>query len=272
MALTDTALRELHKRAKKGEKVPMKSDGGGLNFQDGKYWRFTYYFAGKKKRLALGVYPDVSLKSARQARERARELLAQGIDPAEKKKAEKAEAERVEQEESRTFRVVALEYYERKLTDRRELYKKQTLARFENQIFPFMGDIPVSKLRPSDILAGLRDVEKRGSVDMAHRLASLIRQVCRYAVAAGYAEFNAAAELSAAMTPKPKAVPRAAILDPCRIGQLLRDIDEYQGSFSVKYALKLMPYLFVRSQELRNARWDEIDFDKRPCGISRRNG
>ena len=262
MALTDTALRELHRRAKKGEDVPMKSDGGGLNFQDGKYWRFTYYFAGKKKRLALGVYPDVSLKSARQARDRARELLAQGIDPAEKKKAEKAEAERVEQEQARTFRVVALEYYERKLTDKRDLYKRQTLARFENQIFPFMGDIPISKLRPSDILAGLRGVEERGSVDMAHRLASLIRQVCRYAVAAGYAEFNAASELTIAMTPKPKATPRAAILEPCRIGQLLRDIDEYQGSFSVKYALKLMPYLFVRSQELRNARWDEIDFDK----------
>ena len=262
MALTDTTLRELHRRAKKGEKVPMKSDGGGLNFQDGKYWRFTYYFAGKKKRLAFGVYPDVSLKAARQAREKARELLAQGIDPAEKKKAERAEAERIEHEQARTFRVVALEYYERKLTDRRDLYKRQTLARFENQIFPFLGDVPISKLRPSDILAGLRRVEERGSLDMAHRLASLIRQVCRYAVASGYSEFNAAAELSAAMTPKPKAVPRAAILDPHRIGQLLRDIDEYQGSFSVKYALKLMPYLFVRSQELRNARWDEIDFDK----------
>ena len=100
------------------------------------------YFAGKKKRLAFGVYPDVSLKAARQAREKARELLAQGIDPAEKKKAERAEAERIEHEQARTFRVVALEYYERKLTDRRDLYKRQTLARFENQIFPFLGDVP----------------------------------------------------------------------------------------------------------------------------------
>ena len=79
MALTDTALRELHRRAGRGEKVGMKSDGGGLNFQDGKYWRFAFYFAGKKKRLSLGVYPDVSLKMARQARDRVRELLAQGI-------------------------------------------------------------------------------------------------------------------------------------------------------------------------------------------------
>ncbi len=262
MALTDAKVRGLHGRMQKGEKVGKESDGGGLNFQDGKYWRLSYRFAGKQKSLALGVYPDVSLKMARQARDRARELLSQGIDPGEKKKAEKAEAERIEQEQARTFRVVAMEYYERKLTDKRELYKKQTLARFENQIFPCIGNIPMSRLRPADILAGLRGVEERGSIDMAHRLASLIRQVCRYAVAAGYAEFNAAAELSAAMTPKPKAVPRAAILDPCRIGQLLRDMEEYQGSFSVKYALKLMPYLFVRSQELRNARWTEIDFDR----------
>ena len=102
--------------------------------------------------------------------------MAQGIDPAEKKKAERAEAERIEHEQARTFRVVALEYYERKLTDRRDLYKRQTLARFENQIFPFLGDVPISKLRPSDILVGLRRVEERGSLDMAHRLASLIRQ------------------------------------------------------------------------------------------------
>ena len=137
---------------------------------------------------------------ARLARDKARELLAQGIDPAEKK-AEKAETERAKQEEARTFHVVAMEYYDRKLTDKRDLYKRQMLARFENQIFPFLGDIPIFKLKPSDIQTGLGGVEERGSIDMAHRLASLIRQVCRYTVAAGYAEFNAAAELSAAMTP-----------------------------------------------------------------------
>lgn len=109
------------------------------------------------------MYPDVSLKAARQARDSARELLAQGIDPAKQKKTENVETERQEQE--RTFLAVAMECYDRKLTDKRDLYKRQTLARFENQIFPFMGDIPISKLRPSDILAGLRDVEELGSID-----------------------------------------------------------------------------------------------------------
>ena len=261
MPLTDTKVRALYARAQRGEAVGKEADGGGLNFQDGKYWRLSFRFAGKQKTLALGVYPAVSLKAARQARDAARELLAQGIDPAEKKKADKEEAVRLKKEQEHTFRSIAMEYYQRKLADKQPRYKKQTLSRLENQIFPFLGEVPISQLRPTHILAGLREIEERGAVDMAHRLASLIRQICRYAVASDYAEFNAAAELTAAMTPKPKAKPRAAILNPQKIGQLLRDIDEYPCSISVSYALRLMPYLFVRSQELRNAKWEEFDFE-----------
>ena len=261
MPLNDTKVRALFGKAQKGEKVGKEADGGGLNLIEGKYWRLSYRFAGKQKTLALGVYPTVSLAAARKGRDEAKVLLSQGIDPSAKKKADKAEADRVAQEEVLTFRVVAMEYFQRKLTDKRELYKKQVLSRLENQIFPFMGDISVSQLKPTHILAGLRVVEARGSIDMAHRLASLIRQICSYAVACGYTEFNAASELTAAMTPKPKATPRAAILAPEKIGQLLRDIEEYPGSISIRYALKLMPYLFVRSKELRNAKWDEFDFE-----------
>ena len=261
MPLNDTKVRALFGKAQKGEKVGKEADGGGLNLIEGKYWRLSYRFAGKQKTLALGVYPTVSLAAARKGRDEAKVLLSQGIDPSAKKKADKAEADRVAQEVVLTFRVVAMEYFQRKLADKRELYKKQVLSRLENQIFPFMGDISVSQLKPTHILAGLRVVEARGSIDMAHRLASLIRQICSYAVACGYTEFNAASELTAAMTPKPKATPRAAILAPEKIGQLLRDIEEYPGSISIRYALKLMPYLFVRSKELRNAKWDEFDFE-----------
>jgi len=259
--LTDTLIKSLHAKAKKGEKVSQKADGGGLNFVEGKYWRLSYRFGGKQKKVCLGVYPAVSLLAARKAREEIKVLLAQGIDPSEKKKADKAEAARMALDEGLTFRAVAIEYYRRKLANKQELYRKQILSRLENQIFPFMGDIPVSQLKPTHILAGLREVEERGAIDMAHRLASLIRQVCSFAVACGYTEFNAASELTAAMTPKPKATPRAAILNPQKIGQLLRDIDEYPCSISVKYALKLMPYLFVRSKELRNAKWEEFEFE-----------
>ena len=261
MPLTDTKVKALLGKAQKGEKVGKVADGGGLNLVGGKYWRLSYRFDGKQKTLALGVYPEISLLMARERREAARTLLAQGIDPAEKKKADKAEAARTSKEQGLTFRAVAMEYFQRKLSDKREGYRRQMLTRFENQIFPFIGDIPISQLRPSHILAGLRVVEERGAVDMAHRLASIIRLVCRYAVASDYAEFNAASELTAAMMPKPKATPRAAILEARKVGQLLREIEEYPHSSSVRYALRLMPYLFVRSQELRNARWEEFDLD-----------
>lgn len=259
--LKDTQVRALHSAAGKGEKVVSPSDGGGLNFIDGKYWHLIYYFNGKRKKLALGVYPTVTLKMARDLRDEARRLLVQGIDPAAKKKADREEARRAEQEETLTFRVVAMEYYHRMLKDKKDRYKKQTLYRLENQIFPFLGAIPIATLKPSHILAGLHKKEEEGAVDMAHRLASLIRQICKYASAKGYAEFNAAADITGAMAPRQKAKPRAAILDPLKIGQLLRDIDEYPCSISVRYALRLMPYLFVRSQELRNAKWEEFDFE-----------
>ncbi|MDD6182058.1 MAG: tyrosine-type recombinase/integrase [Desulfovibrionaceae bacterium] len=261
MGLNDKQVRALHRAAQKGEAVSKVSDGGGLNLVGGKYWRLSYRYAGKQKTLALGVYPAVSLAMARKGREKAREQLAAGIDPSERKKVDKAEAVQRKQEEVRTFRHVAMEYFQRQLANRREMYWKQTLARLENQVFPFLGDIPVSSIKPTHILAGLREVEARGSVNMAHRLASLIRLVLSYAVACGYAEFNAAAEVKGAMTPKPKAKPRAAILEKKKIGQLLRDIDAFPCTLSVQYALKLMPYLFVRSNELRGARWEEIDFE-----------
>ena len=138
MPLNDTKVRALFGKAQKGEKVGKEADGGGLNLIEGKYWRLSYRFAGKQKTLALGVYPTVSLAAARKGRDEAKVLLSQGIDPSAKKKADKAEADRVAQEVVLTFRVVAMEYFQRKLTDKRELYKKQVLSRLENQIFPFM--------------------------------------------------------------------------------------------------------------------------------------
>lgn len=260
--LKDTQVKALHSAARKGEKVASPSDGGGLNFIDGKYWHLIYYIDGKRKKLTLGVYPTVTLKMARERREEARRLVAQGIDPAEKKKADKAEAVRVKQEEAITFRVVALEYFKRRLKDKKEKYKKLWLSRLENQICPFLGEIPIATLKPAHILAGLHEKEEEGHSDMAHRLASMIRQICKYASGCGYAEYNAAADITGAMTPRGKAKPRAAITDPKEIGVLLRDIEEYQGFSSTINALRMLPYVFVRSQELRNARWEEFDLEK----------
>ena len=262
MPLTDTKVRALHGRMVKGENVGKESDGGGLNFQSGKYWRMSYRFAGKQKTLALGVYPDVSLKMARQARDRARELLAQGIDPAERKKADKVEAKRQEREGSLTFEVVAREWFEKKTLELTADYRKQILSRLENHLFPYIGGVLMKDLAPADVLSAVRVTEKRGAIEQAHRLAQLAGKICRFARVSGYCTFDAASGLTEALTSIPREKHRAAIVDPIRIGELLRAIEDYPGDISTLYALRILPYVFVRSQEIRGARWEEIDFDK----------
>lgn len=262
MALTDTRVRALYSESQKGEKVAKESDGGGLNLVSGKYWRLSYRFGGKQKTLALGVYPAVSLKKARRDRDAAKELLAQGIDPSEKKKQDKKEAARVEQEARCTFETVAREWYEKKTTELSPEYRKQVLSRLENHLFPYIDKKSFAELKPTDILKAVRVTEARGSIEQAHRLCQLAGKVCRYARVSGYAEFDIAAGLTEALAVVPQTTHRAALTDPERIGELLRAIDAYPGDLSIKYALRILPYVFVRSQELRGAEWDEFDFDK----------
>ena len=149
MPLTDTRVRALYAKSQKGEKVGKESDGGGLNFQDGRYWRLSYRFNSKQKTLALGVYPAVSLKAARLARDKAKELLAQGIDPGEKRKQDKEEAQRLEQESVCTFAAVAREWFEKKTTAFSADYRKQVLSRLENHLFPYIDKKPFAELKPA---------------------------------------------------------------------------------------------------------------------------
>ena len=169
MALTDSKVRGLYSRAQKGEAVGKISDGGGLNFQDGKYWRLSYRFAGKQQTLALGVYPDVSLKMARMARDRARELLAQGINPCEQKKQDKAKARRLEQESRLTFEIVAREWFEKKTRNLTLTYRKQKRQRLEKYLFPTVGNIPMAELDLPDLAAALKPLH--GKADMSKRVA-----------------------------------------------------------------------------------------------------
>ena len=257
--MTDIVLRELYKRAKRGEKVAMKSDGGGLNFEAGRYWRFTFYFAGKKKRLALGVYPDVSLKMARMARDKARELLAQGINPCEQKKQDKAKARRLEQESRLTFEVVAREWFEKKTRNLTPAYRKQKLQRLEKHLFPAVGNIPMAELDLPDLAAALEPLH--GKADMGKRIAEIAGQVCRYARVMKYARYDVSAGLTETLPDRPPVRHRAALQSPEQVGALLRDIDAYQGELTTRYALRIMPYVFVRSGELRRATWSELNLE-----------
>ncbi|MGB1800464.1 MAG: tyrosine-type recombinase/integrase [Gammaproteobacteria bacterium] len=258
MVLSDRQVKQLKAKDKdfklsdeKGMYLLMKKSGS-------KYWRLKYRFHGKEKMLALGVYPDVSLKAARKKRDAAREKLADGIDPAVHKKAQKeAELNKL----SNTFEAIAREWHEKKKHIWTERHAHYTLNRLELYLFPRFGNKPITDISAKEILDALRRIESKGALHTAHRALSSCSQVFRYAVATDKVNSDPCKDLRGALPPE-KVKHRAAITDPNKVGQLMRTINAYEGSIVVKCALKLAPLVFVRPGELRTARWDDIDFEK----------
>lgn len=257
MALKDTELRALQARAARGEKVGKVSDGGGLSFQDGRFWRLSYRFDGKQKTLALGKYPEVSLKMAREGREKAKALIAEGVDPSEQRKQEKAEKARAALESAMTFERVAREWFEKKTVGLVPASRTQMMRWLEKHLFPYIGSIPIASLDLPDIVAALDHLD--GASPTAHNAASLAGRICRYARLMQYAKYDVSSGISEILPPMRARKHRAAILDREGLGRLLDDIDHYAGSPAVRYALRIMPYVFVRPTELCEARWEEID-------------
>ncbi len=255
MPLSDTVIR----KAKPQSKAFRIFDGGGLYLEvspsGGKLWRWKYRYAGKEKRLALGLYPEVSLKAVRDRCFTARQQLSNGIDPAIARKMEK-----LSHLGGDSFEAVARELIEKLAPNKSEGYAKRTLKRFENDIFPWLGKRPVSEIKAPEILAILRRVENRGAVDTAHRVMQGCGQVMRYAVATGRAERDPTSDLRGALS-VPKGTHFATITEPKRVGELLRALDGYDGSPVTQCALRLAPLVFVRPGELRQAQWPEIDLD-----------
>lgn len=261
MALTELQV----KNAKAVDKLVKLSDGGGLfllvqtaNPKDSKYWRLAYRFGGKQKTLALGVYPDVSLSEARDRREAARKVLANGADPGAVKKAQKAAVVALAEN---SFEVVAREWFSKFTKDFKESHTKTISARLKNDVYPWLGARPVGEISPPELLAVLRRIESRGALDTAHRVRAICGQIFRYAIATGRAERDPSADLKGALPPH-KGKHLAAITDPVQIGKLMRDIEGYSGTFIVRCAFKLAPLVFLRPIELTRAEWAEIDLDK----------
>lgn len=252
MALTEVAIRA----AKAGEKPRKIFDGAGLFLlvtpAGSRLWRFKFQHQGREKLLALGKYPDVSLRMARDRRDAARRQLAEGIDPTAERRAERAAT-------METFKAIALEWLDSREAAVTERVQARRKRRFEQFLFPSLGSTPVAQVRAPDLLAALRRVEVRGKNETAHRLRSECGAVFRYAIATGRADRDPASALRGALAP---VVVRnhASITDPARIGELLRAIDGYRGHLPTEYALKLLPLLFVRPGELRLAPWSEISF------------
>lgn len=257
MALTDTAIRS----AKPSEKPIRLFDGGGLYLEvspaGGKLWRFKYRFEAKEKRLSLGVYPGVSLAKARVRREEARKLLADGIDPSEHRKAAKASRS---DRAANSFEVVTREWYAKFSPDWAECHGERIIRRFERDIFPWIGGKPIADVAAPELLAVVRRIESRGALETAHRALGNCGQVFRYAVATNRATRDPSRDLRGALPPA-KGENFAAVTEPKQVGELLRTLDGYQGTFTVVCALRLAPFVFVRPGELRHAKWADVDLD-----------
>ena len=222
-----------------------------------KWWRFRYRFDNKEKLLSLGTYPEISLADARQRRDEARRQVAHGIDPGEVRKAKK----QAKTEETETFEIIAREWHTKFSPTWTPGHATKLLSAMTRDLFPWLGPCPIKELKAPELLATLRRIESRGTLETAHRMRGLLGQIFRYAVATGRAERDPAADLRGAL-PQPNENHLAALIDPKEVAPLLRALDGYQGHFVVKCALRLAPLLFVRPGELRHAEWEEIDLDE----------
>jgi len=257
MSLTDTAIRNA-----KAKKKPYKlSDEKGLYLlvnKTGKYFRFDYRYAGKRKTLALGVYPDVKLADAREKRNDSRRLLQNNVDPAQYRKETKA----MQQEQAtNSFEAVSREWFTKNKHVWTEGHSRTIIRRLELNIFPWLGMKSIASITAPEILAVLRRIENRGAIETAHRVKQICGQVFRYTIATGRAERDPSADLRGALPPtKPKRM--STITVPKQIGELLRAIDGYEGHLITRCALRLAPLVFVRPGELRQAEWQEINFEQ----------
>lgn len=247
------------KALKPKDKSYKVSDGGGLYIEvstgGSKLWRYKYRINDKEKRLALGAYPEVSLKDARDKHQIARGDLANGIDPSEKRKTEKVVNALSAQN---SFEAVAIEWHTKFKPTWSENHAHKLLARLKNDVFPWLGTTPIKDIEPPTILATIRRIESRGAIDSAHRTMQTCGQIFRYAVATSRADRDPTRDLKGAIPPVNKSH-FSAIIDPEKLAPLLRDIHSYQGQFVTLIAFKILPYVFVRPRELRRAEWKEID-------------
>ena len=258
MTLNDKFIKNSTKHSGKpsGDKY---TDGRGLYLlvtAAGKYWRFNYRYEGKRKTLALGVYPTVSLAEARKRHEKARELLSRDIDP----NASKREQKQIKADlAANTFELVARAWLKKTEVTRKEITQNRITTLMEQDVFPYIGAQPINSVGPRDVLNKvLRKIEARGSIDTAHRTKQICGRVFRYGVAIGLAERDVTSDLRGALAEIPKSH-FSAITEPKLAGELMRAIFGYSGHPTTVAALKMAPLVFVRPGELRKAEWVEID-------------
>lgn len=264
MALTDTEIR----RSKSDEKPYKLFDSGGLHLlvtpAGGKLWRWKYRFARTEKLMALGKYPDISLADARVRRDAARKQLANDIDPMAERMAERT-ALKVATEH--TFEKIAELWLEHWHGNKSARHAATTENRLKTNVYPILGDRPISDVEPMELVQLAKGIESRGASDMAKRILQIVGMVFRYAVAHGYSNRNPAAEIRPSDILKPTRKTNMARIDVRELPALLRAIEVYEGRQLTRLAMKLMALSFVRTSELIGAHWDEFDFEARRWSI-----
>lgn len=245
-----------------GKKFTRFADSGGMYLQvspaGSKRWFLKYRVDGKEKQLALGSYPDVSLKAARLARDAAKIKKSQGVDPVQAKKLEKLKNTRTSGD---TFKAIALEWYGKQAPQWSESHASRMLRQLERDLFPWIGERPIVDIHAMELLAALHKVEERGALETADRALMLARQVWDYWLpTAEVQQRNITEGLKARLTPY-RGKSFAAIVDPIRMGDLLRAIKTYKGGPVVRTALQLAPMLYQRPGNLREMEWSELDLD-----------
>lgn len=256
--LTDTGI----KNAKADSKPFKLADGGGLYLlvmpNGSRWWRLDYRFGGKRQTISFGVYPEVSLKLARERRDTARRQIAEGIDPAFIRKQAK---QSLTGEAANSFETVAREWFVKQSPTWAASNSKIVIDRLERDVFAWIGRRTINEVTAPELLSVLRRVEERGAVETAHRIRQVCGQIFRYAIATGRAQRDVASDLRGALAPV-KGKHFSSITDPKGVGALMRAINAYEGYFPTRCALRLAPLVFVRPGELRHAEWSEVDLEK----------
>ena len=256
MALTDKQLKSLQADGRRRK----YSDAGGVpglyievSPTGRKWWRLKFRMDGKERLLALGVYPDVSLKDARQRALAARQMIAAGIDPVQARSGGEGDMPR------QTFGRVAWDWFERNRGQWTTEHGEKIRKRLEARVLPVLGEQLVESIQPRDVLELCRGIEESVSAYMAHSILGLVSRVCRYAVASGLIPSDPCRDIAGALRPH-RYQHMPAITDPVRVGELAAKIDAYQGMVTTRAAMQLMLLCMCRTGEIRGMRWEEIDW------------
>ncbi|MFC1659708.1 tyrosine-type recombinase/integrase [Pseudomonadota bacterium] len=262
MPLTDISI----KAAKPKDKQYKMTDGEGMYLlvhpNGGKYWRLKYRINGKEKCLALGAYPLVSLLEAREKRFNAKKKIADGIDPSQEKKLEKLQRN-INSENN--FEAIAREWHKKQTERWTERHAGYVLKRLEADIFKEIGYRPIIEITPPELLVAIQKIEKRGAIDVAQRTLQTCGQIFRFAVATGRAERDITTDLKGALTTRKKT--NYSRLKESELPEFFEKLEKYDGDIQTKLAIKFLILTFVRTKELRGARWEEFNFDTKEWHI-----